>query len=77
MQSHQRSISSISVETIADGAITLQDNTDGEDSKNDACWAKSVHVEGHVVINGNRTGLGAFVVWNITVETLRVGLQCS
>jgi len=54
----------------------LEDNTGGEDPKNKACWAKSVYIEDHVVINGNygrKTGIGAFVVWNITVETLRGG----
>jgi len=71
VQSHQRSFSNISIESIAPGAITLQDNDNGEDVKNKACWAKSVYIEDHVVINGNRTGIGAFVVWNITVETLR------
>jgi hypothetical protein len=72
VQSHTRSFSNISVESHH-GGITLQDNTEGEDSKNDTiCWAKSVHIEDHVVVNGGRTGIGAFVVWNITVETLRV-----
>lgn len=71
VQSHQRSFSNISVETIADGAITLQDNTDGGDTKNDACWAKSVCIEDYVIVNGSRTNIGAFVTWNITVETLQ------
>jgi hypothetical protein len=74
VQSHQRSASNISIESIPHGAITLQDNTDGEDAKNKACWAKSVYIEDHVIINGSRTGIGAFVVWNITVETLHVGV---
>ncbi|PMD38175.1 Phox-like protein [Hyaloscypha variabilis F] len=77
IQSHQRSSSAISIESIPNGAITLQDNTDGEDGKNKACWAKSVYIEDHVIINGSRMGiggnLGAFVVWNITVETLHGG----
>jgi len=74
VHSHQRSVSNISVESIASGGITLKDNTNGDnDSKNKACWAKSVHIEDHVVINGNRTGIGAFVVWNIKVETLHGG----
>lgn len=72
VQSHQRSVSNISVETIPNGAIILQDNTDGEDSKNKACWAKSVHIDDFVILNGSRTGIGAFVVWNITVEMLHV-----
>ncbi|KUJ24348.1 Phox-like protein [Mollisia scopiformis] len=73
VQSHQRSVSNISVESIPNGAIILQDNTDGEDSKNKACWAKSVEITDYVVVNGSRTGIGAFVVWNITVDTLRGG----
>lgn len=40
--------------------------------KNKGCWAKAVHIEDHVIINGNRTGIGAFIVWNINVETLEV-----
>jgi hypothetical protein len=78
VQSHQRTPSNISVESIAVGAITLEDNTAGEDPKNKACWAKCVYIEDHVVVNGNygrKTGIGAFVVWNITVETLRVSLS--
>jgi len=73
VQSHQRSFSNISVESVPDGAITLQDNEDGEDAKNKACWARSVYIEDYVIINGSRTGIGAFVVWNITVDTLRGG----
>jgi hypothetical protein len=55
------------------GAITLEDNDNAADVKNKACCAKSVYIEDYVVVNENRTGIGAFVVWNITVETLRVG----
>ncbi|CZT09447.1 uncharacterized protein RAG0_14214 [Rhynchosporium agropyri] len=73
VQSHTRSFSNISVESIPAGGITLQDNTDEGDSKNKACWARSVYIEDHVVVNGSRTGIGAFVVWNITVDTLRGG----
>lgn len=57
------------------GAITLEDNDNAADVKNKACWAKSVYIEDYVVVNENRTGIGAFVVWNITVETLRVGWE--
>lgn len=76
VRSHTRSFSNRSVESIPVGTITLQDNTDEtDDPKNRACWAKSVYIEDHVVINGSRTGIGAFVVWNITVETLQVCYQ--
>jgi hypothetical protein len=77
VHSHARTISNTSTESITPGAITLQDNTDGRDDKNEACWAKGVHIDDHVVINGSRTGIGAFVVWNITVETLSVSSTCS
>ncbi|CAL3972420.1 unnamed protein product [Diplocarpon coronariae] len=73
VQPHQRSFSKISVESIVDGAITLQDNTDSGDSKNKACWARSVYITDFVVINGSSTNIGAFVVWNINVDTLRGG----
>ena len=64
------------MESTNAGGITLQDNTDedGGDahSRNKACWAKSVYIEDHVKIGGSRTGIGAFVVWNITVEIIGV-----
>lgn len=71
VHSHQRSFSNISVESVMPGAITLEDNDNAADVKNKACWAKSVYIEDYVVVNENRTGIGAFIVWNITVETLR------
>lgn len=75
VQSHARTVSNISVESIAPGAIRLQDNTDGLDDRNEACWAKGVHIDDYVVINGSRTGIGAFVVWNVTVDTLSVSTK--
>jgi hypothetical protein len=72
VHSHTRTVSNISIESIASGAIRLQDNTDGRDDKNEACWAKGVHIDDYVVVNGNKTGIGAFVVWNVRVETLSV-----
>jgi hypothetical protein len=77
VQSHQRSFSNVSVESFSHGGITLQDNTDGTDSKNEACWAKSVHIEDYVIVNASRTNIGAFVVWNIIVETLRASCSLS
>ncbi|RQM05863.1 hypothetical protein DH86_00002170 [Scytalidium sp. 3C] len=71
--SHQRSSSNISVESMLPGAITLEDNTGDDDDKNQACWARSVYIKDYVVVNGSSTGIGSFVVWNITVETLRGG----
>lgn len=84
--SHNRTVSAESV--LPAGAIQLQDNEDvsseagngdvsGRD-RNRACWARSVEVASHVVVNGSATNIGAFVVWNIRVETLTVsGRYCS
>ncbi|PSR75109.1 Phox homologous domain-containing protein [Coniella lustricola] len=38
--------------------------------RNKACWAKSVEVTDYVTVNGSATNIGAFVVWNIRVQTL-------
>lgn len=45
--------------------------------RNKACWAKSVEVTNYVIVNGSATNIGAFVVWNIRVQTLSVGFITS
>lgn len=40
--------------------------------RNRACWAKSVEVTNYVIVNSSATNIGAFVVWNIRVQTLSV-----
>ncbi|KAF4967594.1 hypothetical protein FSARC_4891 [Fusarium sarcochroum] len=69
---HQRTISNMSTESVLPaGAITLRDNEASDyDDRNSACWAKSVEIVNHTVVNGSATNIGAFVVWNIRVETL-------
>jgi hypothetical protein len=70
---HQRTPSNISNDSLPQGAITLRDNESSEDNdRNNACWAKSVEIIDHIVINGSATNVGAFVVWIIRVETLTV-----
>jgi hypothetical protein len=70
---HQRTPSNISNDSLPLGAITLRDNESNEDNdRNNACWAKSVEIIDHIVINGSATNIGAFVVWIIRVETLTV-----
>jgi hypothetical protein len=73
---HQRNISNISTESaLPAGAIRLRDNeTSDHSDRNRACWAKSVEITGHTVVNGSATNIGAFVVWIIKVETLSVGI---
>lgn len=74
-----RNASSLSVDSGSPpGAITLRDNDTGEHSdRNDACWAKSVEVVDYTVVNGSATNIGAFVVWNVRVETLNVSCSCT
>ncbi|KHN95560.1 sorting nexin-like protein [Metarhizium album ARSEF 1941] len=69
---HHRNISNLSVESILPaGAIVLQDNDTSEhQDRNNACWARSVEVINYTVVNGGATSVGAFVVWNVRVETL-------
>jgi hypothetical protein len=65
---HQRNVSA---DSLPAGAIMLRDNEDVEDDdRNNACWAKSVEIIDHTVVNSNATNIGAFVVWIIKVETL-------
>ena len=72
---HQRTTSSISVDSLPSGAITLRDNENIEgDDRNNACWAKSVEIVDYTIVNGSATNIGAFVVWIIQVETLTVRL---
>ncbi len=71
---HRRSVSSatqLSVERPP--PITLADNTQPESPSQSALWAKSVAIEDYVVVRGNPTGLGAYVVWNCRVQTLDGG----
>lgn len=71
---HQRSVSNMSTESVLlAGAITMRDNeTDVRNDRNNACWAKSVQITDYVIVNSSATNIGAFVVWNIRVETLNV-----
>lgn len=56
------------------GAIQLLDNEadEEEEDRNNACWAKSVEIVDYTIVNGGATSIGAFVVWNVRVETLQV-----
>ncbi|KAJ6782179.1 hypothetical protein PWT90_03611 [Aphanocladium album] len=54
------------------GAIQLLDHeADEEEDRNNACWAKSVEIVDYTIVNGGATSIGAFVVWNVRVETLQ------
>ncbi|PHH82625.1 hypothetical protein CDD82_5351 [Ophiocordyceps australis] len=61
----------VSTDSLPAGAITLQDHETSEhDDRNAACWAKSVELVDYTLVNGSTTNIGAFVVWNVRVETL-------
>lgn len=63
------------LEDVDDGATPRQSDEPTRTSygrdRNKACWAKSVEVTNFVVVNGSATNIGAFVVWNIRVQTLQ------
>lgn len=76
LNTHRRTASSQSSGSILPaGAITLLDNeTEEQEERNSACWAKSVEIVDCTIVNGSATNIGAFVVWNVKVETLNVSL---
>jgi hypothetical protein len=55
--------------------IGLEDHTDEASESCRVLWAKGVTIDDHVVVSGTAPGLGAYVVWNCTVETLDVSLE--
>ncbi|KAK7191919.1 Phox-like protein [Paraphaeosphaeria sporulosa] len=73
-QRHERNASrqsSYSVE--ARDPIRLEDHTDEGSEQCKALWAKHVTIDDYVVVgSGTTPALGAYVVWNITVDTLNV-----
>lgn len=72
---HGRSVSNVSYQSIQHlrpTPIRLEDHSEEDDEQGKACWAKYVCVDDHTVISGT-TGIGAYVVWNVTVETIKGG----
>jgi hypothetical protein len=70
---HARTVSSVSYQSILKPApIRLEDHSEEDHEQSRACWAKHVDIDGHTVISGP-TGIGAYVVWNVQVETLKGG----
>jgi hypothetical protein len=54
--------------------ISLEDHTAEGSEQCRVLWAKGVTIDDYVVVSGTAPGLGAYVVWNCTVETLDVSL---
>jgi hypothetical protein len=78
-QRHERNGSRMSSYT-SDGRptpIALEDHTDETSDQCRVLWAKGVTIDDYVVVSGTAPGLGAYVVWNCTVETLHVSFSES
>lgn len=76
-QRHERTQSRLSYassENIHPQPILLEDHTDEGSEQCKALWAKHVTIDDYVIVSGTAPGLGAYVVWNCTVETLDVSL---
>lgn len=69
---HRRDVSSISIDTSRPSPIRLEDHTIDGSEQAKALWAKHVNVDDYVIVSGNAPGVGAYVVWSCTVETLDV-----
>jgi hypothetical protein len=78
-QRHERTHSNLSIHAAERSLIRLEDHTNEGSEQCKALWAKHVSIDDYVVIGGTPPGIGAYVVWNCTVETLDVSLpeSCS
>jgi hypothetical protein len=54
--------------------IQLEDHTEESSEQSKALWAKAVRIDDHVVVRGAAPAIGAYVVWNCTVDLLNVSL---
>ena len=67
---HRRHESYASIVDNKPAPITLEDHTEGPSEQEGAVWAKGVYIEDHVVVSGNITHVGDFVVWNCRIDTI-------
>lgn len=74
MVQHTDNATGASESSFEPRGIIMRDN-ESEDwgGRNSACWARSVEIPDYVVVNGSATNIGAFVVFNVRVETINVG----
>ncbi|KAF2797640.1 Phox-like protein [Melanomma pulvis-pyrius CBS 109.77] len=72
-QRHERTSSNLSFNAAdRNSPIRLEDHTDDGSEQCRALWAKHVTIDDYVIV-GTPPALGAYVVWNCTVETLDGG----
>ncbi|KAF2132778.1 PX-domain-containing protein [Dothidotthia symphoricarpi CBS 119687] len=75
-QRHERNASRLSSYSSDNGRptpIALEDHTEEGSDQLNVLWCKGVTIDDYVVVSGTAKGLGAYVVWNCTVETLDGG----
>lgn len=70
-------MSRVSLSSLAQSRIIrLEDHTADPDSETSrGLWARSVAIEDYVVVQG-KSGVGSYVVWSCTIQTLDVSLLC-
>jgi len=74
-QRHLRSNSTLSYASVDNPrptAIRLEDHSEEHSEQSRVLWAKHISVDDCVVVTGTAPGIGDYVVWNCTVETLQV-----
>ena len=69
--SHASVVSNASI-TGRPPPIILEDHTEELEGQRSPLWAKSVTIDNHVMVAGNITGVGNYVVWICKVFTLDV-----
>ena len=70
---HSRSTSYHSISHLSPGTIQLEDHSEEQHEQSQGCWARSVTVDDYTVVSGSSGNLGAYVVWHLTVSTLKGG----
>ena len=53
--------------------ITLEDHTEIYSKTTGSLWAKSISIDDYVIVQGHKPRIGAYVVWNVKVQTLDGG----
>lgn len=74
----RRTTSALSVLSITGQSlpITLEDNTEYvEGDIQSPLWAKAVAIQSYTIVSGNVKGIGDYVVWICSVQTLDVSLR--
>jgi hypothetical protein len=73
-QRHLRNDSSLSAFSLDlhRAPIRLEDHTEEGSEQSKALWARSARIDDYVVISGAAPGIGDYVVYNCTVDTLNV-----